>query len=96
MVIDVFAIHVLFSEVASLILKNLAVHWQNFRKQADLHLLVELVRRIAIDKNSFSSGVGMKVQKPKVFAFAVKMNDSFLYCVDGAVCLWGGIYVAAV
>jgi len=96
MVIDVFTVHILLSKVAALVLKDLAIHWQNLGKQAYLDLLIQLVSRITINKYSFPSSMSMQVQKAKVFAFAMKVNDGFLYCVDWAVNFWRWVYIAPV
>ena len=61
MVANVFAIHVLLSEVTTLILEYLTVHGEYFRKEADLNLLVELVDGVAVDEDALPSGVGVQI-----------------------------------
>ena len=53
MVIDIFIIHVLFCKVAALVLKDLTIHWQYFRKEADFHLFVKFICWVTINKHSF-------------------------------------------
>lgn len=59
MVVYILAVHVLLSEIAALILKNLAIHRQDLREQTNFSLFLELVAGISIDEYSFASCVSM-------------------------------------
>lgn len=43
MVIDVFAVHILFSKVAAFILKDLTIQGQNLGEQTNIDLFVQLI-----------------------------------------------------
>jgi len=96
MVIDIFAVHILFSEVASLVLKDLAIHGEYFGEEADLDLFVELVGGVAIDEDAFAGCVGVEIEEAEVLALAVEVGDDFLDGVDGTVGLGGRVDVASV
>ena len=59
MIIDIFAIHVLFGKIASLVLEDLAVERKYFRKEADISLFLKLIGWISINKHSFSGCMSM-------------------------------------
>ena len=53
MIIDVFTVHILLSEIAALVFENLAIHGSN------LNLLIKLISSVAVNKDSFTSSMGM-------------------------------------
>ena len=61
MVIDVLAVHVALGKVTSLVLKYLAIHRQYLREQTYLRLFVKFVSGVAINEDTFSSCMRMKV-----------------------------------
>lgn len=96
MIIDILTVHISLSKVASLILKDLAIHRQYLRKEADLGLLHEFIGRVTVDEDSLPGCVGVQVEEAEVFVFVVEVKDHFLYCVDRGVKLRVGVYVASV
>lgn len=96
MIIGILTVHIPFSEVATLILKDFAIHGEYLRKQADLRLFLKLVGRVAIDEDSFSGSVGMQIEEAEVFVLMMEMKDHFLDCVDRRVSLWIGVDIASV
>ena len=96
MVSNVFAIHVFFSEVATLVLKNLAVHGEYLGKKAYFDLFLEFIYRVSINKDAFSSCMGMQVQKPEEFVLLVVVHNYFSDCIYGRVLLSRGVDIAPI
>jgi hypothetical protein len=96
MVVPIFAIHVGFSKITTLVLENLTVHGQYLGEQTNLYLLIELICRIAIDKHPLASSMRVQIQKPKVFAFMVIVHDDLLNRINGGMVFAGRVDVASV
>ena len=96
MVPDVLVVHILFSEIAALILKNLTVHRKYLREKADFDLFLQFIDRVAINKDALSGCMGMKVQKPEKFVLLVVVHDYFPDGIDGRVLFGRRVDVAPV
>lgn len=96
MIIDILTVHISLCKITPLILKDLTIHRQYLRKEADLSLLHEFVGGVAVDEDSLAGCVGVQVEEAEVFVFVVEVKDHFLYCVDRRVKLRVGVYVASV
>ena len=96
MIIDILAVHVLFREVAALVLEDLAVHRQYLREEADLCLFLQLVAGVAVDEDPFTCSVGVQVQKTEEFTPFVEMQNNLFDCVDRGVNFGTGIDVASI
>ena len=82
MIINILTIHIFFSKITSLVFKYLTIQRQYLRKKADISLFLKLISRISINKNSFSSSMSMKIQKPKILVLTMIMSNDLLYRVN--------------
>ena len=96
MVPDVLVVHILFSEIAALILKNLTVHRKYLREKADFDLFLQFIDRVAINEDALSGRMGMEVQKTEKFVLLVVVHDYFPDGIDGRVLFGRRVDVAPV
>ena len=60
--IFIFSIHVLLTEVAGLVLKSFIVHWNNFTEHLTLNLLNEIIDCISVNEVPFLGIMGMEIK----------------------------------
>lgn len=96
MISDVLAVHILFGEVAALVLEYLTVHGQYLREQAYFDLFVKLIDGVTINKNTLLGSVGVQIQKAEELPQFVVVHDDLPDCVDGGVQFGRGIDIAPV
>jgi hypothetical protein len=96
MIVYVLTVHILLSKVTSFVLEDLAVHRQDLWEKTNLCLLLQLISRVAVYEHSFSSCVGVKVEKPKIFIFVMEVHYYLFHRVDGGMCFGIRIDVASV
>lgn len=96
MIVNVLAVHVLLSEVASLVFEYFTIHGKYLREEAYFCLLLQLIAGIAVDEDALPCCVCVQIKKAKKFVPLVEVKDDAFDCVDGRMRLRTGIDVATI